>query len=579
MKHLHISDTLSLPQEAVSRTFGLLAVRGAGKSNAAAVMAEEMFDAHLPFVAIDPVGSFWGLRSSADGTGPGLPIPIFGGKHGDLPLERGAGELVADLIVGKRLSCVIDLSNFESESAKKAFLLAFARRLYLKNEDPLHLFLEEADDYIPQKPMRDEAELLRAWENIVRRGRSRGLGITLITQRSAAINKMVLTQVETLFAMRTSGPQDIASIEAWIKYHQVGQEVLSTLASLEDGDAWVWSPHFLKTIKRIHFRQRRTFDSGATPKNLTGKTSRPPATLADVNLSELQTQMAATIEKSKAEDPKELQKQILSLKKEIVALKQQKPEAAKTEHVEVSVLTDEDRKLLQGAAQVLIVLKTDLQTMAEIADKIYTVCEKAGVSNNNPVKTPFKSNLNQTKSQLKPPRQPQESRPVAHSSGPSNLTGPEQRILDAIAWMESIGVDTPEQTAVAFLAGYTYGGGGFNNPRGALRTKGLLEYVAGDKIRLTPEGRGLANMPEGALTTAELHRAVLDRLPGPEQKILTVILRAYPHSLSNETCANAAGYTAGAGGYNNPRGRLRTLGLIEYPEGGTVRARDILFLD
>jgi hypothetical protein len=42
---------------------------------------------------------------------------------------------------------------------------------------------------------------------------------------------MVLTQVETLFAMRTTGPQDIAAIEAWIKYHQVGQDVLSTLAS------------------------------------------------------------------------------------------------------------------------------------------------------------------------------------------------------------------------------------------------------------------------------------------------------------------------------------------------------------
>jgi hypothetical protein len=116
---------------------------------------------------------------------PGLPIPIFGGKHGDVPLERGAGELLADLVVEKRLTCVLDLSRFESEADKKAFLLAFAQRLYLKNENPLHLFLEEADDYIPQKPMRDEAQLLRAWENIVRRGRARGLGMTLITQRSA----------------------------------------------------------------------------------------------------------------------------------------------------------------------------------------------------------------------------------------------------------------------------------------------------------------------------------------------------------------------------------------------------------
>jgi DNA helicase HerA-like ATPase len=204
--HLHVADDLSFPARAVTETFGILAVRGAGKSNTAAVMAEEMFKAKLPFVVVDPVRAWYGLRASADGTGPGLPIPIFGGRRGDVPLERGAGNLMADLIVDQRLSCVLDLSDFDSEGSKKTFLLDFARRLYQRNEQPLHLFLEEADDYIPQRPMRDEAQLLRAWENIVRHGRNRGLGITLITQRSASVNKNVLTQVQTLIAMRTTGP-------------------------------------------------------------------------------------------------------------------------------------------------------------------------------------------------------------------------------------------------------------------------------------------------------------------------------------------------------------------------------------
>src|SRR5947199_163742 len=38
------------------------------------------------------------------------------------------------------------------------------------------------------------------------------------------------------------------------------------------------------------------------------------------------------------------------------------------------------------------------------------------------------------------------------------LTGPEQRIINAIAWLNSIGVGEPNKTAVA------YGSGGFNNP-------------------------------------------------------------------------------------------------------------------
>jgi hypothetical protein len=35
----------------------------------------------------------------------------------------------------------------------------------------------------------------------------------------------------------------------------------------------------------------------------------------------------------------------------------------------------------------------------------------------------------------------------------------------------------------------------------------------------------------------------------------------------------------GAGGFNNPRGRLRSLGLIEYVPGGKVKARSLLFLE
>ncbi|HXG36543.1 MAG TPA: hypothetical protein VNL15_06215 [Dehalococcoidia bacterium] len=51
---------------------------------------------------------------------------------------------------------------------------------------------------------------------------------------------------------------------------------------------------------------------------------------------------------------------------------------------------------------------------------------------------------------------------------------------------------------------------------------------------------------------------------------------AYPESLTNEELAAAAGYAQG-GAFNNPKGRLRTLGLITYPTPGMVRAADLLF--
>src|SRR5512138_1235277 len=105
---LHLSRNLSLPASYVTSTGGVLAVRGAGKTNASRLMAEQMFHAGYPFVAVDPVGSWYGLRAGRDGSSRGgLPIFIFGGKHGDVPLTRESGELVADVVVDPRLACVL----------------------------------------------------------------------------------------------------------------------------------------------------------------------------------------------------------------------------------------------------------------------------------------------------------------------------------------------------------------------------------------------------------------------------------------------------------------------------------------
>jgi hypothetical protein len=556
-KYLELGPGLQLPLDAVTMTFGILAIRGAGKSNLAAVMAEEMFAAHLPFVVVDPVGSWWGLRSSAGGA-PGLPIAIFGGRHGDVPLDRSGGNLIADLVTEKRLSCVLDLSEFGSEGDKKTFLLDFARRLYRKNEQPLHLFLEEADDYIPQRPMRDEAQLLRAWENIVRRGRARGLGITLITQRSAVLNKNVLTQVENLFVLRTTGPQDRAAIEAWVKYHAQSQELLESLPGLETGEAWFWSPHWLRVMKRVQVRRRATFDSGATPKG--AKAGTKPTNLADVDLSAIQKEMADAIKKAADEDPRELRRRLAEADRKIAALEKKLREQPVPEpiRIEVPILANGQLQELNSA----------VQTIVTVSDGLKSAIAQATARRPSP--PPIKG-VQPTHKAPRPAAKPS-------TDGDGSLTGPEQRILDALAWLESIGVDDAEQTAVAFLAGYSPRGGAYQNPRGRLRTQGLIDYRSG-KLVLTEAGGSRANRPDAPLITEHLHGRVLERLPGPERKLLSALLEVYPQALSYEELAQRTGYSAGGGAFGNPRSRLRSLGLITYPERGRVRAADLLFLD
>ena len=578
MTVLRLSKDITIPATAVTETLAILAARGAGKSNTAAVMAEEMFKAKLPFVVVDPVRAWWGLRSSRDGKGPGLPIPIFGGRRGDVPLERGGGQLIADLIVDQRLSCVLDISDFESEAAKKQFLLDFARRLYQRNEQPLHLFLEEADDYIPQKPMKDELQLLRAWENIVRRGRGRGLGMTLITQRSAVINKNVLTQCQTLIAMRTTGPQDIAAIEAWLKYHQQGKEILESLAGLEDGQAWVWSPHFLKKTVRVRFRLRETFDSGATPKM--SKEAKKPATLADVDLKDVQKKMEATIERAKAEDPRALKAQIAELKRQAKAVPV--PAAAKVEKIEVPVLKDSQVKQLTKAAEkVQKVLERWLEasgTVQQVVKDLGTISREIFTAAR--AKDIVKNELSRLHSPripaapvVRPPhssRTPTKTPQTGHQEASGKLAGGERKILTALAHYP----DGRTKVQAAILTGYAHGGGGFINYLGSLRTKGYLTG-GNDRLRITDTGLAALGEYHPLPAGADLLDHWRKSLSKAECAALDVLVSVFPESLPVAVVAERAGYTPGTGGINNAFSRLRTLELIQgYSE---LKASETLF--
>ena len=152
MTQLRVSPTLALPLDAATESFGILGQRGAGKSNVEVVFAEELWKVRIPWVAIDPKGDWHGIRSSADGRGPGLPIPVIGGLHGDVPLEAASGSYVADLLIDQELTAVLDVSQF-SQADLARFLIAFCHRLFARHQADPHVrvvIFEEAHRYIPQ---------------------------------------------------------------------------------------------------------------------------------------------------------------------------------------------------------------------------------------------------------------------------------------------------------------------------------------------------------------------------------------------------------------------------------------------
>ncbi len=302
-----ISKDLSLPLDVVTQVIAILAKRRAGKSYTIRRITEQLLKVGQQAVIVDPKGDQWGIRSSADGKKPGFPVLILGGEHGDLPLEVGGGEVVARLVAEERVSVLLDLSQFRKHEVA-TFMTAFLENLYrLKAQEkyrtPMTLVVDEADAIAPQKPQRGEERMLGAIEDIVRRGGQRGIGCYLVSQRSAVLNKNVLTQAQILVVLRTIAPQDLAAMKAWIEVHgtaEEGRTLMESLPSLPVGNAWFWSPGWPDDegiFKRVHVSAIETFDSGATPKP--GQKQVVPKNLADVDLAALKGQMAAVVEKAK----------------------------------------------------------------------------------------------------------------------------------------------------------------------------------------------------------------------------------------------------------------------------------------
>jgi uncharacterized protein len=593
---LKISDALSIPLDAVTETFAVMGIRGSGKTHTASVMAEEMLTAGQPIVVYDPTGAWFGLKTSADGKRPGFPVVIFGGEHPDLPLEESAGEMIAKVIVEKRFSVILDVSLLR-KGARIRFMQDFCETLYHKNRQALHFFVDEAHTIAPQKAFPEVTRVLGAMEDIVLQGRRRGLGLTVISQRPALVNTNIRTQCSTLIAMRIVGPHDRKAIEEWTEAHGTPErtrEMMTSLATLGKGEGWVWSV-WLDLFKKLRFRQRETFDSSATPE--VGKTATAPKVVAEIDLAKLGEEIQASAQRAKESDPRELKRRIAELEKQLRERPAATLETIVEKIVEVPVLKNGQLEKTEKTIERTEVLG---QRLIEAAGELRRLIAPAfaGANQATPARPISPPNLPPRRPAPAPvPRQrPAPTRPISPPSRPSpapaprplpaatagddgKLSGPEQKILDAIAWLESIGIQSPEQTAVAFLAGYTIGGGAFNNPKGALRTKGLIEYMSGNCVMLTDAGREMARKPDAPLTPEELHEMVLARLPGPEKKILSYLLSVYPNDAGNEEVASATGYAVGGGAFNNPKGRLRTLGLIEYPAPQRLAARSILFLE
>lgn len=585
-KTLKISESLTLPLEAVTQTFAIVARKRVGKTYTASVLAEEMIEAEIPIVVLDPTGAWWGLRSMANGKAEGYPVVIIGGEHGDVPLDEHGGKVIADLVVDHPGYYIIDFSGMENNAAQDRFATDFGLHFYRRKQGkrfPIHLFIDEADCFMPQQPFDNQKRMLGAFDTIIRRGGISGIGVTMITQRPAVLNKNALTQAETLIALQMSGSQDIDAIEHWTRIHgskAQRDEMIGSLASLQRGNCWFWSPSWLQKFERVRIRERRTYNSSATPEMGTKVIIQPK--LAAVDLKKLGESIQTAVETVKANDPAALKARIKELEKKIAQLTRdgaQSNASAKTEVKEVPVFSEEERKLITGADKSCVALQQDVAEIignlkgiqAELAGLNALAHKKISAVSASPVENQKRSYTAGLVISRTVTYNSKSNSPAAVYTGDQVdefLPEGEAKLLTALIQYP----DGLARSQLTVLTGYK------RSSRDAyihrLRTKGLAE-TAGDNVMATQAGIDRLPEAEPLPQGAALQDFWRNKLPSGEWKILEQLIAVFPEASSRDSLTELTGFMRSSrDAYLH---RLRSKQLITEPGRGDVRASETLF--
>jgi hypothetical protein len=258
----------------LTSTMAVLAKKSSGKTYLAMSIVEEMLrlPRKMPFVVIDPTGVWWGLLAMVDGTPSPYQVLVLGGEKG-LSISHTQGSLAADIVQKVwPIPVILDVSDMLPEDQHQ-FVSDFGSRLYSVSRKALHVFIDEADEFAPQFPdssaSKYQKKCLGVIDRMVRRGRKRGIGVSLITQRPAVIHKNVLSQIDRMFLLLMGAPQDLDAVDSWMKgvaSPSVRNDCLRALPTFAVGEAFCITMSSKTTpVSRFVVKKKETYDSSRTP--------------------------------------------------------------------------------------------------------------------------------------------------------------------------------------------------------------------------------------------------------------------------------------------------------------------------
>ena len=226
----------------------VLGSSGSGKSYAVGVLCEELCRNDVPFAIVDTEGEHTGLKEKFD--------TIWVGEEQGCDLAWGGLDLEDLARQAPDISpLILDVSDIPDPKEKVS---RFVQALYgtlTERRTPYLLVVEEADKFVPQYGQR-----LPVFGEVARRGRKRGLGLMICSQRPSLVDKNVLSQCGNQLIGKLVIQNDLQSVAQFFPGKGLPKELTSLRAGQFYAMGGLASPPALIAVKK-----RETRPGGGTP--------------------------------------------------------------------------------------------------------------------------------------------------------------------------------------------------------------------------------------------------------------------------------------------------------------------------
>jgi hypothetical protein len=168
-----------------------------------------------------------------------------------------------DILLQKDRAIVLDMRGVPPEHQELIVSRVCSRLFEMRKREevpPGMIVIEEAHNFIPERGM-GKAVSTQIMRTIASEGRKFGLGLLVISQRPARVDKNVVSQCNTQIILRITNPNDLNAIKKGVE--GLTSEMVGEIKRLPPGTAMVVNPELEKPII-VNIRTRKSRHGGVS---------------------------------------------------------------------------------------------------------------------------------------------------------------------------------------------------------------------------------------------------------------------------------------------------------------------------